>query len=101
VIDPFPCSLLQLSHRRSHTGIFIIVGDTRQLGAVLRKANSVATQNQHSITSASCFSDFKHFRLTAQHRCQDARKHTFCGRACASLYMQRDVLAPGTCSGLL
>ena len=39
---------------------------------MLRKENSVAAQIQHSITSAPCFADFKHFRLTAQHRCQDA-----------------------------
>lgn len=56
----------------AHTGIFIIVGDTRQLGAVLRKDSSVAAQIQHSVTSAPCFAHFKHYRLTAQHRCQDA-----------------------------
>ena len=39
---------------------------------MLRKDSSVAAQIQHSITSAPCVSAFKHFRLTAQHRCQDA-----------------------------
>ena len=34
MIDPFLFSLLQLSHRHSHAGIFIIVGNTRQLDGI-------------------------------------------------------------------
>ena len=38
---------------------------------MLRKDNSVAAQIKHSLTTAPCFPQFRHFRLTAQHRCKD------------------------------
>ena len=56
----------------AHAGVFIIVGDTHQLGAVLKKDNSVAAQIAHGVVSARCFSKFYHFCLKAQHRCEDA-----------------------------